>query len=129
MGQKHNTSSTNTTESSNNQGPSRKFLFQKRSIRQKSKRTQESPVNWMQVSYQSPSVVHQFTYLHWYVWPPLKSTVYLSGTLEKLLKCFKDSEISDEESSLRFDRTVPLTSTCFDPCALTTCEVKLNVLN
>lgn len=67
MGQKYNTSSTNTTESSNNQGPSREFMkipFPKETNWTEMKTDSESPVSWVQVSrppHQWRASLHTYT--------------------------------------------------------------------
>lgn len=126
MGQKYNTSSTNTTESSNNQGPSREFRkipFPKETNRTEIKMGLESPVNWAQVSRQPHQwCARSHTYasvcvcgLHW---------SRLSATLEKLLKSFKDFKLQWWRAKSSLWPNCP-----FRVHVLTTRGVKVDVLN
>lgn len=118
MGQKYNTSSTNTTESSNNQGPSREFRkipFPKETNRTEIKMGLESPVNWVQVSRQP----HQWcARSHTYAGVCVASTeadcVIVCNPWKPSWSLTRTSDFSDEEPSLRFDQTVPLESTHAD---------------
>lgn len=117
MGQKYNTSSTNTTESSNNQGPSREFRkipFPKETNRTEIKMDSESRVNWVQVSrqpHQWCASLHTYTGVCGLHWSQLCNCLQ---PLKNSWSLLRTSNFSDEEPSLRFDQTVPVESTRVD---------------